>query len=130
MNEWKTALQSALAQAPSAALVMGQTGIFRNDGMESIEASFEQCNILCSCFSCYFSCFINETYFGAIHATLNLYFTRKYDIHVFSGRDRRSAKSMIIGRPILLALEDIDGSPSFLEKALRFIEQYGKTFIF
>jgi hypothetical protein len=25
----------------------------------------------------------------------------------------------------LLALEDIDGSPSFLEKALRFIEQYG-----
>lgn len=33
--------------------------------------------------------------------------------------------SMVIGRPILLALEDIDGSPSFLEKALRFIEEYG-----
>jgi hypothetical protein len=34
-------------------------------------------------------------------------------------------KSLVVGRPILLALEDIDGSPSFLEKALRFIEQYG-----
>jgi hypothetical protein len=32
---------------------------------------------------------------------------------------------LVVGRPILLALEDIDGSPSFLEKALRFIEQYG-----
>ncbi|CAA6658391.1 unnamed protein product [Spirodela intermedia] len=83
MNEWKTALENALAEAPSAALVMGQTGIFRNDAMESIETSFEQ------------------------------------------WRDKRSAKSMIVGRPILLALEDIDGSPSFLEKALRFIEQYG-----
>jgi hypothetical protein len=31
----------------------------------------------------------------------------------------------VVGRPILLALEDIDGSPSFLEKALCFIEQYG-----
>ena len=38
---------------------------------------------------------------------------------------------MVVGRPILLALEDIDGSPSFLEKALCFIEQYGITaFIF
>ncbi|KAL9256110.1 Rho GTPase-activating protein REN1-like protein [Drosera capensis] len=32
---------------------------------------------------------------------------------------------MVIGRPILLALEEIDGSPSFLEKALRFIEAQG-----
>ncbi|KAL1544988.1 rho GTPase-activating protein 7-like isoform X2 [Salvia divinorum] len=31
----------------------------------------------------------------------------------------------IVGRPILLALEDIDGGPSFLEKALRFLEKYG-----
>lgn len=29
------------------------------------------------------------------------------------------------GRPILLALEDIDGSPSFLEKALCFLEKHG-----
>jgi len=41
------------------------------------------------------------------------------------GRGRRPVKSLVVGRPILLALEDIDGSPSFLEKALRFIEQYG-----
>ncbi len=34
-------------------------------------------------------------------------------------------KSSVVRRPILLALEDIDGSPSFLEKALCFIEQYG-----
>jgi len=33
---------------------------------------------------------------------------------------------MVIGRPVLLALEEADGSPSFLEKALRFIEEYGK----
>ncbi|KAG0559455.1 hypothetical protein KC19_10G106200 [Ceratodon purpureus] len=39
--------------------------------------------------------------------------------------NRRAGKSMVIGRPILLALEDIDGSPSFLEKALTFIETYG-----
>ncbi|KAJ0786419.1 putative Rho GTPase activation protein [Helianthus annuus] len=32
---------------------------------------------------------------------------------------------MILGRPILLALEDIDGTPSFLEKALRYVEDYG-----
>ncbi|URD89597.1 pleckstrin domain-containing [Musa troglodytarum] len=39
--------------------------------------------------------------------------------------DREPEKSTIVGMPILLALEDIDGSPSFLEKALRFIEQHG-----
>ncbi|XP_077214376.1 rho GTPase-activating protein 6-like isoform X2 [Tasmannia lanceolata] len=83
MYEWKAALESALAQAPSAALVMGQNGIFRNDAAEAIEGSFEQ------------------------------------------WKDKRPVKSMVIGRPILLALEDVDGSPSFLEKALRFIEQCG-----
>ncbi|CAN6465796.1 unnamed protein product [Victoria cruziana] len=40
-------------------------------------------------------------------------------------KERQPMKSLVVGRPILLALEDIDGSPSFLEKALRFIEQYG-----
>jgi hypothetical protein len=34
-------------------------------------------------------------------------------------------KSLVIGKPILLALEDIDGNPSFLEKALSFIEIHG-----
>ncbi|KAL8162380.1 hypothetical protein V2J09_013869 [Rumex salicifolius] len=39
-------------------------------------------------------------------------------------KDKPPAKSTVIGRPVLLALQDIDGSPSFLEKALDFIEQY------
>jgi hypothetical protein len=42
--EWKTALEQALAQAPSAALVMGHNGIFRNDTTDSIEGSFHQCS--------------------------------------------------------------------------------------
>lgn len=41
-------------------------------------------------------------------------------------KDKQTVKSMVVGRPILLALEEVDGSPSFLEKALRFIEEYGK----
>ncbi|KAL6966635.1 Rho GTPase-activating protein 6, partial [Sarracenia purpurea var. burkii] len=83
LYEWKTALEHALAQAPSAALVMGHNGIFRNDTNDTIEGSFNQ------------------------------------------WRDKRPIKSLVIGRPVLLALEDIDGGPSFLEKALRFLEIYG-----
>ncbi|KAL5708405.1 Rho GTPase-activating protein 7 [Ranunculus cassubicifolius] len=83
LYEWKTALEHALAQAPSAALVMGQNGIFRNDAGDAMEIPFQQ------------------------------------------WRDKRSAKSLVVGRPILLALEDIDGGPSFLEKALRFLEKFG-----
>ncbi|MCD7460789.1 Rho GTPase-activating protein 5 [Datura stramonium] len=85
LYEWKTGLEQALAQAPSAALVMGHNGIFRNDAGDSIEGSFHQ------------------------------------------WRDKRPVKSLVVGRPILLALEDIDGGPSFLEKALRFLEKYGKA---
>jgi hypothetical protein len=44
---------------------------------------------------------------------------------VVAGREKRSIKSLVTGRPILLALEDIDGSPSFLEKALCFLEKHG-----
>ncbi|GER41907.1 Rho GTPase-activating protein [Striga asiatica] len=40
-------------------------------------------------------------------------------------RERRPVKSLVVGRPIFLALEDIDGGPSFLEKALRFLEKDG-----
>lgn len=83
LYEWKTALEHALAQAPSAALVMGHNGIFRNDTNDTTEGSFNQ------------------------------------------WRDKRPVKSMVVGRPILLALEDIDGGPSFLEKALQFIEKFG-----
>eukprot|EP00256_Glycine_max_P013221 XP_003526533.1 rho GTPase-activating protein REN1 isoform X2 [Glycine max] len=40
-------------------------------------------------------------------------------------KDREPVKSTVVGRPILLALEDVDGTPSFLEKALTFIEEHG-----
>ncbi|KAK9062702.1 hypothetical protein SSX86_019891 [Deinandra increscens subsp. villosa] len=83
LYEWKTALEHALAQAPNAALVTGQNGIFRNDTTDSNEGSFHQC------------------------------------------REKHPIKSLVVGRPILLALEDIDGVPSFLEKALRFLETHG-----
>ncbi|KAF5461991.1 hypothetical protein F2P56_018041 [Juglans regia] len=83
LYEWKAALEKALVQAPSAAHVMGQNGIFRNDQNDSVDNSLEQL------------------------------------------KDRQPAKSTVIGRPVLLALEDVDGAPSFLEKALRFIEEYG-----
>ncbi|KAJ7958935.1 Rho GTPase activating protein [Quillaja saponaria] len=83
LYEWKNALENALAQAPSAAHVVGQNGIFRNDQTDSIDGSVDQL------------------------------------------KDRQPIKSPVIGRPILLALEDVDGSPSFLEKALRFMEEHG-----
>jgi len=37
-------LEQALAQAPSAALVMGHNGIFRNDASDALEGSFQQCD--------------------------------------------------------------------------------------
>ncbi|KAL8231975.1 hypothetical protein R6Q57_001753 [Mikania cordata] len=40
-------------------------------------------------------------------------------------KDQTQAKSTVLGRPILLALEDIDGTPSFLEKALCYVEDFG-----
>ncbi|KAL4335338.1 hypothetical protein GQ457_07G024100 [Hibiscus cannabinus] len=39
--------------------------------------------------------------------------------------DKQPVRSAVLHRPILLALEDVDGSPTFLEKALRFVEEYG-----
>ncbi|CAK8568206.1 unnamed protein product [Lathyrus sativus] len=42
-------------------------------------------------------------------------------------KDREPAKSTVIGRPILLALEDADGTPTFLEKALKFMETHGAS---
>ncbi|OIT04521.1 hypothetical protein A4A49_08266 [Nicotiana attenuata] len=38
--------------------------------------------------------------------------------------DREPVKSLVLGQPVLLALQDIDGTPSFLEKAFRFIEEH------
>lgn len=43
LHEWKDALENALAQAPSAALVMGQNGIFKNDQPDATDGSLEQC---------------------------------------------------------------------------------------
>ncbi|KAK4745663.1 hypothetical protein SAY87_011975 [Trapa incisa] len=83
LYEWKTALENALAHAPTAAPVMGQNGILRDDQSTPVDDSAEQL------------------------------------------KDKLPVKSLVVGRPILLALEEIDGSPSFLEKALRFIEEYG-----
>lgn len=82
LDEWKAALDKALAAAPNALLV-AEGGIFRHDSIDAGDGPLEQ------------------------------------------GREKRPSKSMVVGRPILLALEDIDGKPSFLEKALCFIEEYG-----
>lgn len=79
LNEWRSALESALAQAPSVANTVGQNPIFSTDGTEPSEASNEQ----------------------------------------------SEDKSSVIGRPAEFALVDADGSASFLEKSLRFIEDYG-----
>ncbi|KAG7555048.1 hypothetical protein ISN44_As11g012330 [Arabidopsis suecica] len=84
LYEWKAALEQALAQAPNAALVIGQNGIFRTEANNTIEASFN------------------------------------------SWRDQRPLKSSVVGRPILQALEETDGSPNFLEKAMQFLETYGE----
>lgn len=51
--------------------------------------------------------------------------TDAFEGSIQTWRDKRPIKSLVVGRPILLALEDIDGGPSFLEKALRFLEKYG-----
>nr|GMD94721.1 rho GTPase-activating protein REN1 [Ipomoea batatas] len=72
--EWKVALEEALANVPSVALVIGQNGMLRNDQVNATDVSSEK------------------------------------------SKDRQ---------PVLLALEDIDGNPSFLEKALQFIEKHG-----
>uniref|UniRef100_A0A803LUY2 Rho GTPase-activating protein REN1-like n=1 Tax=Chenopodium quinoa TaxID=63459 RepID=A0A803LUY2_CHEQI len=83
LQEWKTALENALALAPNAAHSAGQNGILKSEQVDDVNGAADQ--------------------------------------HT----DGPPGKSMVIGRPILLALEDIDGSPSFLEKALRFIEDHG-----
>ncbi|GAB2232249.1 hypothetical protein Drorol1_Dr00011278 [Drosera rotundifolia] len=83
LYEWKTALESALEQAPSPTAAGAQNGILKNEQADAVNGSSDQ------------------------------------------QKDRLPVKSMVIGRPILLALEDIDGSPSFLEKALTFIEDHG-----
>ena len=43
LYEWKTALEHALSQAPSAALVIGHNRVFQSDTNEAVEGSFHQC---------------------------------------------------------------------------------------
>ncbi|KAF3498762.1 hypothetical protein DY000_02054245 [Brassica cretica] len=84
LQEWKTALENALTQAPSASHVMGQNGIFRNDNAPDAPP-----------------------------------------VDVDEPKDETPTNLTVFGRPVLLALEEVDGSPSFLEKALRFVEDHG-----
>lgn len=132
--EWKTALEQALAQAPSAALVMGHNGIFRNDNTEAFEGSIQHCSFLpfitsyinfiklnCEVEGGYNCCF----FFLIAKCSVNFFFFAM----ALTGREKRPTKSLVVGRPILLALEDIDGGPSFLEKALRFLEKNGRCLL-
>ncbi|KAF5818637.1 putative Rho GTPase activation protein [Helianthus annuus] len=84
LNEWKAALDEALANAPSASPKAGPTGTSKNDKGDTADAASSE-----------------------------------------QSKDGAPGKPMILGRPILLALEDVDGTPSFLEKALRYVEDYG-----
>ncbi|KAI3760752.1 hypothetical protein L1987_51151 [Smallanthus sonchifolius] len=83
LNEWKTALDEALENAPSASPKAGSTGTLKNEKGDTADGSPEQ------------------------------------------SKDKSPGKPTVLGRPVLLALEDIDGTPSFLEKALRYVEDYG-----
>ncbi|KAD6119561.1 hypothetical protein E3N88_10832 [Mikania micrantha] len=83
LNEWKAALDEALANAPTASPKVGSTGTLKNEKGDTADDSSEQ------------------------------------------SKDGSPGKPVVLGRPILLALEDIDGTPSFLEKSLRYVEDYG-----
>ncbi|EHA8587900.1 rho GTPase-activating protein 7 [Cocos nucifera] len=110
LYEWKSALENALALAPSAC-AMGQNGIFCNDTTDSNEASGEQDMLY----------LMSRELIPDILPVLSVGMV----LTIVKDKEPEPDKSTVIGRPILLALEDIDGSPSFLEKAFRFIEEYG-----
>ncbi|CAL4930185.1 unnamed protein product [Urochloa decumbens] len=78
LNEWRSALENALAQAPNVVNTAGQHPIVSTDVTEPAEAVVEQ-----------------------------------------------SEDKSVIGRPAEFALVDADGTTAFLEKALKFIEDYG-----
>nr|CAB3496455.1 unnamed protein product [Digitaria exilis] len=80
LNEWRSALENALAQAPSVVNTTGQNPIVSTEITEPVEAAVEQ-----------------------------------------------SEDKSVIGRPAEFALVDADGTTAFLEKALKFIEDYGKN---
>lgn len=45
LYDWKTALENALAQAPSTGSATGQNGILKNDKAEAANGSVEQCMV-------------------------------------------------------------------------------------
>ncbi|KAA3466662.1 rho GTPase-activating protein REN1-like isoform X4 [Gossypium australe] len=51
--------------------------------------------------------------------------SEEFDASKEPANDKPPVRSTVIGRPVLLALEDVDGAPTFLEKALKFIEEHG-----
>lgn len=59
LYEWKSALENALALAPSAC-AMGQNGIFCNDITDSNEASGEQ-GMLFPSILCFFFAYVNKS---------------------------------------------------------------------
>ncbi|KAI3685776.1 hypothetical protein L6452_35034 [Arctium lappa] len=101
LNEWKAALDEALANAPSASPMAGQSGTVKNEKGDTTDGSSEQYTLIDTNTSLWLVCLFP------------------------TAKDRSPPKSMVLGRPILLALEDIDGTPSFLEKALRYVEDHG-----
>ena len=61
-----------------------------------------------------------------VFISINTFF---FVIIFFIAKDKLQLKSVVIGQPVLLALEEIDGTPTFLEKALRFIEEHGENLL-
>jgi hypothetical protein len=92
LYEWKAALENALGQAPSAAHVMGQNGIFRNDQTDSVDNSLNQCMPLLSCCISIrlhmFFFFLNEHYqdviitFAFIESNESLYSLYEYVVNL------------------------------------------------
>ncbi|KAL8167010.1 hypothetical protein V2J09_008509 [Rumex salicifolius] len=84
LHEWKSALETALAQAPSASAASGPSCVLNNGEQTEDNNSPNK-----------------------------------------PKESPPAVKYLVIGRPVLLALEEADGTPSFLEKALIFIEDHG-----
>ncbi|KAL6645888.1 hypothetical protein ACP70R_017496 [Stipagrostis hirtigluma subsp. patula] len=78
LNEWRSALENALAQAPSEVNTAEEHPKVSTDIQKPVETATEQ-----------------------------------------------SEDKSVVGRPAEFALVEADGSPAFLEKALKFIEDYG-----
>lgn len=70
-------------------------------------------------------CF-NFNNFHSLHFSPYWFIDVLYLSFLVKDNQPQPVRPRVLGRPILLALEDVDGTPSFLEKALRFIEGHGR----